>query len=217
MVTADLHIHTYFSSDSIIYPDKLLKKALKENIDIVCITDHNVFEESSALDTFINSSKKPLFIKGVELTTNNGDILIFGLKKNFWLDFKDKIRPDIIKVLKEVKLFNGVAIWAHPFRAYTEHCYNTSYKDYDDFKILEGINGRNLKTENINALNYAKNNNYKTIGSSDAHTISNIASAITLFKDKISNELELIDALKNKTYKPLTYNEYKTFDLNNIF
>jgi len=216
MTIADLHIHTYFSSDSIIYPDKLLKKALKEKLDIVCITDHNIFEESSSLDAYINR-KKPLIIKGVELTTSNGDILIFGLKNNFWLDFQDYIKPDINKVLNEVHLFNGVAIWAHPFRGYTEHLYNTNYKIFNDFKILEAINGRNLNLENDKAKNFALKNNYKTVGGSDSHSVAGIASAVTIFKDNINNELEFINALKHGIYKPLTYNEYISYDLENIF
>lgn len=217
MTVADLHIHTYFSSDSIIYPDKLIKKAGKEKLNIICITDHNIFEESSALDVYISSSKQPFIIKGVELTTSNGDILIFGLKNNFWLDLEDPIKPDINKVLKEVQLFNGVAIWAHPFRAYTEHLYNTNYNTYNDSKILESVNGRNLNIENDKAKNFAVKNNYKTIGGSDSHSVSGIASAVTIFKDTIKSEEEFIYALKNSIYKPLTYDEYISFDLENIF
>jgi len=217
MTVADLHIHTYFSSDSIIYPDKLIKKAQKEKLDIICITDHNIFEESSALDACISITKSPLIIKGVELSTSNGDVLIFGLKNNFWLDFKDTIKPDIKEVLKEVQLFNGVAIWAHPFRGYTEHLYNTKYTDYNDFKILEAVNGRNLNLENDKAKKFAELNNYKITGGSDSHSIAGLASAVTIFKDKIKSTEEFINALKNSIYKPLTYNEYISFDLENIF
>lgn len=217
MVSADLHIHTHYSSDSNIDPKKLIKQAIKKNIDIICITDHNVFEESSALDYFISRSKKPLIIKGVELTTNNGDLLIFGLKNNFWLDYKVGIHPDINSISKDLELMGAVAIWAHPFRTYSKYCYNTNYTDYKEIKIMETINSRNSKIENSEAISYSKLNNYKTTGGSDAHKIEHLGSSLTLFKDDIKSEEEFLDSLKNGLYLPLSHDEYISYDLKALF
>ena len=217
MVSADLHIHSNYSPDSNIDIKKLINQAKKKKIDIICITDHNIFEESCALDYFISKHTKPLIIKGVELTTNNGDLLIFGLKNNFWNDYKIGIHPDINTVLKDLNTMGAVAIWAHPFRSYCKYCYNTNYTDYKEIKIMETLNGRNSNSENTDASNYAKLNNYKITGGSDAHTTQHVASTLTLFKDNISSEEEFIYSLKNRTYLALSYDEYISYDLEALF
>lgn len=217
MTSIDLHIHSNFSSDSSIRPDKLIKQALKMKIDVLCITDHNVFDESSAFSYYTDKHKKPLIIKGVELSTNNGDLLIFGLKNNFWKDYIPNINVDAKKVIADVASFNGVAIWAHPFRSYCEYCYNTEYKMFSGVNILEVKNAKNLEAENLKAFNYACNNNFKMTGGSDAHSIEDLGKALTLFKDTITCEEELIEALKNGIYTPISHNEYLNYDLDILF
>jgi predicted metal-dependent phosphoesterase TrpH len=44
MTTADIHTHTTYSPDSIIRPQELVRSAELAGIDILCVTDHSVFE-----------------------------------------------------------------------------------------------------------------------------------------------------------------------------
>ncbi|MFH1223273.1 MAG: PHP domain-containing protein [Pseudomonadota bacterium] len=215
MTVADIHIHTTYSADSSITPAALLQRAEKIGLDIVCITDHNVFEENIGVESLKNADKKPLLIRGVEIDTSNSELIIFGLTKDFWKELRSNmdLLPSVEKVIKAVSEFGGVAIWPHPFRDYTVTHYDTEYKKFHGVKIMEGMNGKNSTEENLAAIKYAKENGYKATGGSDAHQIADIGKCLTLFKNEIRTEKEFISALKNSDYIPITYNDFKGKDL----
>lgn len=211
MTIADLHTHTTYSSDSVITPEELVQRAIRLEIDIVCITDHNIFEESIGIEMLNIKNKKPLIIRGVELATDNGELLIYGLKKNFWKEIIPDMRvlPSAEKVISAVKNFNGVCIWAHPFRKHNVLHYNIDYKRFKDVSIIESLNGHNNDAENNMADDYAKENGFKTTGGSDAHSVSEIGKKLTLFKNNIQTEEEFLLALKDSEYTPITFEEFK--------
>ncbi len=218
MTVADLHTHTTYSPDSVLTPQALLKRAQKLGIDIVCITDHSIFEANMELEALRSMYKKPLIIRGVELATDNGEILIFGLKNDFWKkDMKGmEALPSTSKVIEAVRDFNGVAIWAHPFRKYNMIHYDTDYSRLKGITIMEGLNGRNSEQENLSAINYSKQHNYKIVGGSDSHKVSDIGKCLTLFKDKIRSEEEFIHALKRSSYMPITLEDFLGKDLEQL-
>jgi len=218
MTIADLHIHTIYSPDSVITPQELLKRSQSLGLDIVCITDHSIFEDNIELETLKTASKKPLIIRGVELATDNGEILIFGLKDDFWKKLTKgmEILPPTAKVLDAVNDFNGVAIWAHPFRKYNMVNYNTDYSNFKKINIMETFNGRNDEQENSRATTYAKEHNYRMIGGSDAHKPSDIGKCLTLFKEKLKSEDDFISALKRSNYMPITLSDFLGKDLEQI-
>ena len=218
MTIADLHIHTTYSPDSLIEPSKLYDRAKKLGLDVICITDHNIFEESIGIESIQNPGQKPVVIKGVELSTDAGEILVFGLKNNFW---KKTIKgfdvlPSIKKVLSEVEDFNGVAIWAHPFRDYIVRHYGSDLKKFEQIQIIEALNGGNADDENESALAYAKQNDYSVVGGSDAHSLKEVGRSLTLFKDDIECESDLISALKNSRYIPISFSDFRSKDLSKL-
>lgn len=216
--TVDLHVHSVFSPDSSITIKDIVNRATKNGIDIVCITDHSIFDDNIELEAISKTEKYPIIIRGVELATDNGELIIFGLKNDFWEDLKKNMEllPSAQKVIDAVNDFNGVTIWAHPFRDYISQNYNTDYSSFKGINILEGFNGRNTKKENSLAINYAKANNFRITGGSDAHRSSNIGRCLTLFKNNIKTEVELINELKNGTYIPITLEDLKGKDLNEL-
>ena len=215
MTIADLHIHTTYSPDSVIDPVKLYEKARRLGLDIICITDHSVFEESIGIESIQGLGQKPIVIKGVELATDAGEFLIFGLRNNFWKKTIKGFRvlPSAKMILEEVENFNGVAIWAHPFRSYCLEHYGDDLKRFSQVKIIEALNGNNSEQENKMALNYAEQNTYQMVGGSDAHSLNGVGKCLTLFKDKITCESDFITALKTSKYTPISYADFKSKDL----
>ncbi|MEI6079351.1 MAG: PHP domain-containing protein [bacterium] len=219
MTVADIHTHTTYSPDSVITPEELIDRTQRLGIDIVCITDHSIFEESIGIENFITRNKSPLVIRGVELATDNGELLIFGLKNDFWKPLIKGMEflPPVEKVISAVNSFNGVAIWAHPFRRHNVMHYNTEYKTFHGVRIMETLNGHNNDTENGNAFVYAKEHNFKMTGGSDAHVPSELGRTLTLFKETIQTEEEFISALKTSEYRPIKYSEFKGRELGSFF
>ena len=74
----DLHVHTYYSSDSIITPEELVFYAKKRGLDGVAITDHDRFD--SALK--IAEESKFFIIPGIEITSLDGHIVGLNVDKH---------------------------------------------------------------------------------------------------------------------------------------
>jgi len=75
----DLHTHTSIGSkDSRISPEELVIKEKKRGINAICVTDHDSykgFEETQK----IGAKHGILVIRGIELTTKYGHILVYGV------------------------------------------------------------------------------------------------------------------------------------------
>ncbi len=218
MTVADLHIHTTYSPDSTIDPLKLYERAKKLGLDVICITDHNVFEDSSGVESIQDPGSKPIIIKGVELATDSGEILVFGLKNDFWKKTLKNLEvlPPLKKVLNEIENMGAVAIWAHPFRRYSSMHYGTDLNKFHQIKIIEALNGNNSEYENELAKEFAVQNKYKQVGGSDAHTINDVGKKLTLFDHEIKCSSDLVEALRTSNYRPITMSDLKSKDLSRL-
>ena len=106
----DLHIHTVKgSSDSSLTTDILLEKAIDIGLSGVCLTEHSSITNISDV---INKFEKSgiTLLRGLEVSTDMGHILVFGLYS--YVSGMHKIET----LRKIVDSAGGVMISAHPFR-----------------------------------------------------------------------------------------------------
>ena len=86
MVNVDLHLHTTYS-DGTLPPNSLVQLALKKNLQIISITDHDC---TDGIDEAIVASldKNLTVIPGIELNTDteDGEIHILG----YFIDYQNK-------------------------------------------------------------------------------------------------------------------------------
>ena len=75
-VKADLHVHSTYSSDSIITPKELVFYARKRGLNAVAVTDHNQVEGARK----IAGETDFLIIPGTEVSSRDGHII--GLNVN---------------------------------------------------------------------------------------------------------------------------------------
>lgn len=79
---ADLHIHSFgkYASydvfDTLMTPDKIIDEAIKENISVISITDHNEIGNIPAALEYAEG-KNILVVPGVELSTSQGHFLVY--------------------------------------------------------------------------------------------------------------------------------------------
>ena len=124
---ADLHIHSYGTyasydvTDTLMTPEKIIDEAIKENISIISITDHNeIGNIQAALNYAVN--KNILVIPGVELSTSQGHFLMyfesyenirsFIGELNISVD-KKQCDTTITGALDIARKYNGFGIAAH--------------------------------------------------------------------------------------------------------
>jgi len=209
----DLHIHTFPASQcSSSSADDMLQEAKRIGLDAVCITDHNYVWETADIEALSEKHDIPVF-KGNEITTDQGDILVFGMHE----DVQGIIKLEELKRL--VDETNGFMIAAHPFRGFL--IFNTNEIGLTVEKAmqrpalkqvhaLEVLNGKVTERENVFAGKVATGLDMPATGGSDAHDILGVGKYATSFEAPIANERELVEALKSGSYAPCNYREIAT-------
>jgi predicted metal-dependent phosphoesterase TrpH len=194
----DLHIHTSpRSACSYIDPLELIKEAQRLNLDGICLTEHQVLWDSGDVEKLAREGGIKIF-RGNEFTTNQGDILVFGLYK----DIKELL---MIQELREkVKSAGGFMIAAHPFRGFktfgigqlqmtVEHACKRKVLEFVD--AIEVGNGKLSPDENDMARKVSEKLDLPGTGGSDAHRVDEVGKWLTVFEKEIQNELELVQEL----------------------
>ena len=206
----DLHVHSSPASPCSSSPvDEIIQEAKRIGLDGVCLTDHNHVWDPAEVEDLIRKHEL-LILRGNEITTDQGDMVVFGLEK----EIEGIVR---LKDLKdEVSAAKGFIIAAHPFRGFLtfgigklgltpQKAMERPLFDYVD--AVEVMNCKVTKKENSFAAKVAEGLGLPATGGSDAHQVSEVGIFATRFSQVISNEKELIEALRGGSYAPVAYRE----------
>ena len=199
----DIHTHTFpTSDDSTLTPEVLIDRSKILGLDGICLTDHDRFWHP---DDIRELSKKHdyLIIPGCEVTTEEGHMLVYGLREYIF----GMHRASFVKDLVEEE--GGAMVIAHPYRRVYRKSSNSGSKAYRDMldraarnealKIVDGIevfNGRGTADENEFASDLSRDIGLPGTGASDAHKIEDIGTYATEFIADISNLEEFISEIK---------------------
>lgn len=208
----DLHTHTQeYSSCSYLPMEALIQRAMAVGLDGVAVTDHSRIGGAEAAQALGAKYGFPVF-RGVEVHTTLGDILVFGLYRDFpW-------EVDGRRLLRLVKEVGGAAITAHPFRAVGYTLGQTlrmagiplagALAWCPELRWLAAVEVLNDHCDNGEASQarcLARALGLPGAGGSDAHFASEVGSAATLFPDPFSTDEELIAALRAGRCSPMRW------------
>lgn len=199
MFRIDMHVHTSLGGDSDIAPEELFDIARSVRLHGVCVVEHHSYSRSKPLE-FIARRLQFLLIRGLEYHGAEGHLLIFGfpgdpgnLPKGLPLQY----------VIDRVHSQGGVAIPAHPFqRGLIGGCLGNRVLDLQGLVALETVNGSLSCDENLLAMQAAQKMGICGIGGSDAHGPLVLGRACTLFPRSIKTPVDLLNALKERSYYP---------------
>jgi hypothetical protein len=195
----DLHVHTYPRSQcSDIDPAELIQEAKTIGLDGFCLTEHQVLWDEAEVEKLGNSQGIKIF-RGNEITTAQGDVLVFGLDK----DIQGIITAQELQ--KEVTAQGGFSIAAHPFRGFKtfgigqlemnlDHASSKKIFQYVD--AIEIKNGKVSDQENSMASKVADKLQMIGTAGSDAHRVQELGTHVTTFDQDIKDITELIHALR---------------------
>jgi hypothetical protein len=197
----DLHTHTRWGSQcAYMTPDELVQRAKAIGLNGVCITEHNQLWSPEAIES-LSRRHGFLVIGGVEVSTDVGEILVFGLHESV-------VRVYDSRELREmVDRANGAMVAAHPFRGLavpspsnSEH--GLSVEDgmrRPVFSVVEAIevyNGMAGHWEQRFAGEVSARLKLGGTGGSDAHAVLGVGSGVTIFDGEIRSEEDLVAALR---------------------
>jgi predicted metal-dependent phosphoesterase TrpH len=200
----DLHVHTYpRSTCSSIEPMELVREARRIGLDGICLTEHQSLWHSHETEELARDGGIAIF-RGNEITTNQGDILVFGYEE----DVQGIVT--IQELHGAVTVAGGFMIAAHPFRGFlvfgigqlqmnVEQASQRSVFQYVD--AIEIGNGKVTEQENDMARQVAERLNMNGVAGSDAHLIDEVGKWITIFERDIRDEHELVEELKAGRFK----------------
>ena len=167
----DFHVHTMYSPDSILQPEKIIKIATKIGLSGVAVTDHNTIKGALKTKALVKERKLNFkVIIGSEIKTNYGDII--GLFLN------DEITSNnFIEVYDKIREQDGIVVLPHPYKRNINPNKLLKYVD-----LIEVLNARIPKKLNHKAQKLAKETKTKPIAGSDAHMGFEIGYAQTILE-----------------------------------
>jgi predicted metal-dependent phosphoesterase TrpH len=209
----DLHVHTSkLSPDSRLDPEEAIQAAIALGLDGICFTEHDRAWDLTDISGLSAKYDFPVF-RGVEvMIKEGGEILIFGLNRNFTTVI------DIATLRAMALEAKAFMIAAHPFRGFPCHAIDDFEKAaelvlkrpvFDKVDGLEGFNGRNMQGNNTFAVQLARRLTLPDSGGSDAHSVDELAKCVTIFERNIRSEAELIAELKAGRFSGSAYNRPK--------
>ena len=210
----DLHVHTSPASPCSSAPvDALIKEAMRIGLDGICLTDHNYIWPPEMIDD-LRQKHGFLVLGGNEVTTSQGDMLVFGLERNI----EGIITVEALR--EEVDRVSGYIIAAHPFRGFLVFGVDQlgltpeaamKRPHFSRVDALEVLNSKVTEEENAFALKVARGLGLPATGGSDAHEVEEVGIYATRFSSGIESERGLIEALKQGDYEPVVFRKGMNF------
>ena len=199
----DIHTHTYpVSDDSILTPEELISEAKRIGLDGVCLTDHDGFWDPKDVEK-LGKDNDFLIIPGCEVTTEEGHLLVYGLREYIFGMHKSAFVKDLVDEA------GGAIVVAHPYRrVYRESAPqdSLSYEEMlrraqrnDVFELVDAVeisNGRGSEKENSFSRTLSERLELPGTGASDAHKLDDIGTFATLFQDEVGSLADFISAIK---------------------
>jgi len=194
----DLHTHTKpKSDDSFLTPAELIMAAREAGLDGICLTEHDTFWSDEQLAQ-LNGPPDFLIIPGVEINTDDGHIIVFGIDEYKYGMHRTAFLRQIVDARR------GYMIFSHPYRrnfslddgleeALERLCHHDVFQYVDAVEVL---NGQGKERQNEFSRELARRLGWKGTGGSDAHELKDIATCATEFERRIRNREELIQELK---------------------
>ena len=188
----DLHCHTRpLSACSALYAEDVIALARERGLDGICLTEHDRVRPPVELQALREQSGFPVF-SGVELTTDQGHVLAFGL------DDPRGFSAIAREVYDAAKACGALLFLAHPAR---DGLLRITRDTVEFFLSVEAINGSDTRLQNMAASGLAHGFRLPGIGGSDAHTAAEVGRAATRFPGWIETQAELLEALRAGTYE----------------
>ncbi|HXU22844.1 MAG TPA: CehA/McbA family metallohydrolase [Tepidiformaceae bacterium] len=202
----DLHSHTWpRSHDSVLNPDDLIVRAKQGGLDAIVFTEHDTVWDFKSIEE-LRAKHNFLVLAGVEISTDDGHILAFGIDKYVFGMHRSK------ELASYVERADGALVAAHPYRrqmpwfSRNDEEYRNALEKasrnpaYQYVQALEEWNGRGSDKENEFSKRLCDMMKLPGTAGTDSHSISDVGKCATYFEAEIHDERELITALKSGAY-----------------
>lgn len=202
----DLHNHTWpRSHDSVLDPADLVDRAREAGLDGICLTEHDTIWNPDDAQK-LAEEKGFLVIAGIEISTDDGHILAFGVEKYVFGMHRAE------RLAAHVNERGGCLVIAHPYRRQipwkdTEEEWAkalqraTTNPAYEHCIALEVLNGRGNERENKFSQDLCEIMDLPGTAGTDSHAVHDIGKVATYFEsDSIETWQDLVRELQARRF-----------------
>jgi predicted metal-dependent phosphoesterase TrpH len=184
----DLHTHSRpYSGDSVFSAEEVVQRLADAGLDGVCLTEHDSIRPAEEVRE-LTQRFGILVLRGMELTTEVGHVLAFGLDA-----YSPALRSPVV-LRREADAQGAVIFLAHPFRGWSRPV------DWERlpglFHGVEALNGQEHATRNERAQQLARDFEVPGIGGSDTHFLPGLAVCATRLAERPADEAGLAAELR---------------------
>jgi predicted metal-dependent phosphoesterase TrpH len=190
-------------------PDELIDAAKKAGLAGVCLTEHDFFwDQEKAAE--LGQRHNFLVIPGIEVNTEHGHILVFGLERFVYGMHR------FATLAAMVEEAGGAMVAAHPYRRQLPFELRDSgdWTDalerallnpaYDGVHAIETQNGRGSERENAFALEVCERLGLPRTAGSDGHRKADVGACATEIEGPVEGLEGLIARLREGRCHPFT-------------
>ena len=170
MLKVDLHMHTSFSPDCLIPPEKLVARCQQVGLNCIAVTDHNTIQGALAMRALAPFT----VIIGEEIKTTEGEVAGLFLQETIPAGLSPQ------ETAQRIKEQGGLVSLPHPFDPFRRSALSPQGLEavlpYTD--ILEAFNARNFRArDNARAHRLALERQLLVSAVSDAHALRELGNA----------------------------------------
>lgn len=192
----DCHCHSKHSNDNYLEPADLVRRAKAIGLDGLVATEHHSVEASEPVE-HIGREEGLLVLRGVEISTDGGHLLAFGLEDDGWNIWGRNNYLPLAAVIERVADLGGISIPAHPFREIGLGRQLEDLLDIVGIAAVETHNGGNLDSDNQLAIVAAEHMRLPGLGGSDCHKVEAVGRCATEFSTPVSDMAGFIAAVRS--------------------
>lgn len=228
--SVDMHVHSMYSGESLSDPRDVVEVALERGLDGICVTEHESLSASAPFE-LLRRRTRLVILRGVELSTDVGHMLVYGVNNDDWMDWGKGRICHAEDLVDRVHKLGGVVVPAHPYvikssgNGEPSCCSSAPRIDVNERALsvpgiaaLEVCNGKHQKYPVVSEiLGYiAKNMNLPGTGGSDAHIPEDVGRAYTVFKTPVLSNRDLVRAVQSGALHPMNHTAYPRVAAANI-
>ncbi|HYK94131.1 MAG TPA: CehA/McbA family metallohydrolase [Thermoplasmata archaeon] len=189
-IRLDLHVHSRHSPDGRASLESLVEQLGFAGLNGFALTDHNTVAGHRRLAELAKQYPMYWFLPGVEVSTQDGHVLAYGV------DDVPPVHRPVAETLDWIRAHGGVSALAHPFR--WAHGVGRRIAARANADAVETMNGHNAELANARAELVAARRGLTSTGGSDAHYLSELGRAFTEFPVETGSVDDLMAHLRGR-------------------
>jgi len=189
VLAADFHIHSFPLSWAFLGPFDTVEEANRQGLDVIAMTPHNLIWVAEVGHWFSEKTGGPTVLVGEEIVSPRYHLLAIGINHTI------RWNQSAEKAIDEIHAQGGIAIAAHPVKAYWPGYDAEAMRKLDGAEVLHPLAYENAKRYQ-ELQDFSARAHVTAIGDSDYHGLGPMGMCRTFVFARDDSESAVLDALR---------------------